>query len=480
MKREGKAGCDGSVLSGSRRGFLQGAAALAGVGFGRNLFAMPSGWMPPMEPNLAFGVISDTHLRTDRTGAKMDMKRWPDKYLAAALRHFRDLNVDAVVHCGDLADRGQVLEMKAHADAWRRVFPEDRSGDGRKVERLFVLGNHDIEGAGYGKSFRVDQIYPDPEERRKHILATDFAGWWERIWREPYRSVWHKTVKGYHFFGQDWNAGGKAEPALAALIDANREPCRLDEGDKPFFFLTHDITHGPFNRFINGYPNAFGFFGHYHQSATNWNTIHMLNGRTPSVQCPAVYPFFDDGRWLGGGDKGVAKAPLEGKLGAGQWRQGFVVRVYDEMLAISRHEYSEGGSLGADWVMPLAKGGEPHPFSSDALKRAIGEPQFRTDAKLNIEREKKTGAVELSIPPADGNPASRVYAFDVAVRCEGRETFRSVYASGANMGVGHAPDGGVTKLRILPEELQGKGPFSVAVTPFTSLGTRGRTLASFF
>ena len=28
----------------------------------------------------------------------------------------------------------------------------------------------------------------------------------ERIWGEPYDDVWHKTVKGYHFFGFGWPA----------------------------------------------------------------------------------------------------------------------------------------------------------------------------------------------------------------------------------------------------------------------------------
>ena len=28
---------------------------------------------------------------------------------------------------------------------------------------------------------------------------------WERIWGEKYEPVWHKEVKGYHFFGRNHN-----------------------------------------------------------------------------------------------------------------------------------------------------------------------------------------------------------------------------------------------------------------------------------
>ena len=493
----------------NRRDFLvesmKGAASVVGVFAGRSVFAMPEGWVPPKNPNITFGVVSDTHLRTGRTGKRIDMKHWPDKFLVAAFRHFRALNVDAVVHCGDMADRGQIVEMQAHADVWRKVFPDNRAADGRKVEKLFVMGNHDVDGYNYGTGFRVDQIYRDPEELKKHILATDLAGWWGRIWGEKYEPTWHKEVKGYHFFGKHW---GVADADLERLIASKRATCALDVGDKPFFFLTHAPTGKQFNKAIRSYRNGFGLFGHLHMSAANWKVVRMLADATPSVQCPALYPFFNDGKWLGGGDKDISAAPLEGKLQGGAWRQGLVVRVYDDMLAISRHEYSKGGSLGSDWVMPLERQ-EPHPFSLNALKRKIGIPQFRSDAKLVVEEVLTglTGLTELSgasphatnldnpvnlvknkpdrfasshlcikIPLADGNPKSRVYAYEVKVDGGGASLLKAVYAAGCNLGIGHEPDGGTTTLLIEKSELPRGENLAISVTPLSSLGTRGDSL----
>ena len=493
----------------SRREFLSGAAAF-GLG-GWRLFAAPPGWKPHSNPNIVFGVLADTHLRISRSGG-YDGRNWPDKYLVAALEHFRAQNVDAVVHCGDMADRGVIAEMQFHADAWRKVFPDGCAADGRKVKKLFVNGNHDVDGGDYGKGFRLEQIWPDPEERAKHLLSSDMAGNWERIWGEKYEPVWHKEVKGYHFFGMNW---GSQESELKDLIDEQCGACGLEDGTKPFFFITHDWTHGKFNVGMKHYRNAFGLWGHWHQSAANWNTIHLLADSIPSVQCPAAYPFFDDGKWLGGGDKWISKAPLEGKLAGGRWRQGLVVRVYDDMLTIERREFSEGGSLGADWVMPFNWGtgnGEwgtgKHPFSKDELKKVIGEPQFRDGAKLEVSLDRidkinkigktatdnpvnpvnpvqensATPQLRVRIPLANGNPDSRVYAYEVEVTGDegAPKLHKAVYATGCNMGIGHEPNNGVTTLEIPKSELPPGKTLTFAVRPLTSLGTSGKTLVAAF
>ena len=96
----------------SRLDFLKGSFASLGFGaFGAGCaFAAPSGWRPAGDPLLVLGVMSDTHLRTRRS-RKPTARWWPDTFLRAALEHFRAVNVDAVVHCGDFAHRGQVREF---------------------------------------------------------------------------------------------------------------------------------------------------------------------------------------------------------------------------------------------------------------------------------------------------------------------------------------------------------------------------------
>jgi predicted phosphodiesterase len=476
----------------SRRELVKGG--LAALGFsalpGGFLFAAPKGWKHGGKPNLVFGVLSDTHLRT---GVKCENlgANWPDKYFVAALRYFKDCNVDAVVHCGDMAHRGQTREMEFHARAWRKVF-----GKSGGPVKLFVTGNHDANGATYGDF--VEKRYPDPAERAKHVLATDMAANWERVWGEKYEPVWHKEIKGYHFFGRQW---GVDEGNFAKFLRGQDATLHLADGIKPFFLLSHVRSHKVLYRTAAKLRNSVSFFGHRHHSAANWNKIYFWG--CPNIHVPCCEPRGGNGL---SGEGQISKARLDGKEAGGRSRQGYVVRVYDDMLVIERREFGEGGSLGADWVMPLGKY-DPHPFSKDELKKVIGEPQFRKGAKLevenvanveilpnaNIQSQLETGNIGIGntgnignivikIPLANGNPDSRVYAYEVVVvGDEGTpKLYKAVYAAGVNMGIGHEPNGGMTTLDIPKSELPPGESLTFAVRPLTSLGTFGKPIATEF
>ena len=461
---------------------------------------MPSGWKHGGKPNLVFGVVSDTHLRTAWDGKSVD-RNYTDKFFLAALRYFKSRNVDAVMHLGDLANNGQVEAMQFHADAWRKVFPNDQGADGRKVTRLFVTGNHDVEGFKYTKF--IEQLIKDPAERENHLLVTDMAANWERIWGEPYEEAWHKVVNGYHFFGQHYPTGNWNSGKTAAVVDKFRSDAILGDGSRPVFLMTHRGPHlSAMNRAVQPLANTFGFHGHWHNTAADWNVIGLDADRNfPYVQCPACHSSRGEAYPKEG--ECVSKVQIQG----GDWkcwksRQGFVVRVYDDMLVIERHEFDNGvASLGADWVMPLGKY-EPHPFLKEELKKAIGEPQFPAKAKLvakacmapvvlddaaNVDtnkksKAKKVPAVKVSIPLANGNPDSRVYAYEVEVAGDGpdKKLCRAVYAAGCNIGIGHEPNGGVTTLDIPKSELPPGKTLTVAVRPLSSLGTFGKAIATKF
>ena len=458
----------------TRLGFLKGFAAM----FGARLFAAPPGWTPPGKPNLVFGVVSDTHLRTTADG-KYSTKYWSDKWLVAALCCFRDNNVDAVLHLGDMAHTGQIAEMEFHAAAWRKVFPKDLAPDGHKVERLFVAGNHDLDGTTYGIGELVKKLYPDPEEFKKHVLCTDIAGNWQRIWGEPYAEAWHKEVKGYHFFGRhyagkDFKACEAKTLALVKEVDAK---CGLAKDKKPFFHFSHIRAHAAFNKAMAPYRNAVGFFGHWHASASNWSVIHMFS-TSPTLQCPSCAPMGSNS--LSSGTCKWAKAPFaEGTQDDyGRSRQGYIVRVFDDMVVFERHEFGKGGKIGADWIMPLGKY-DPHPFVRTELLKVIGKPQFKPDAKLAIDSSNPQ-TIKLSIPQADGNPKCRVFAYDVAVTAEKPtktpKPVKCVLATGCNVNVAHAPHGGVTTVEFKKDELPSGDVLTFTVTPRSCLGTSGAPL----
>ena len=479
----------------TRREFVQGAFASLGIGMmgGWRLFAAPPGWKRVGMANLVFGVISDTHLissRRKREELMWTRTRHPfgnekgraDKYLVSALEYFRERNVDAVMHCGDIADQGLVSEMEWTAAAWHRVFPGNRAPDGHEVVKLFVTGNHDVEGM-----WRVPRDYPDAAERARRMLNTDMAGHWERIWGEPFDDVWHKEVKGYHFFGRNFGEQSKAK--FAQLLAAANAKFRLGDGARPFFIASHTGYAGRVNKEYRkllkaNLSNAVAFFGHHHWSLANWNRVYFdIRPDVPQIQCPPCNSSFDAP--LGDSDAYIVPVRIEGTGQVGMARQGLVVSVFDDCVVFERRDFNiPGGSLGTKWVMPLdwKRKGLTHPLSKGELKKAIGEPQFPKSAKLIVEANSATPQLCVRIPLADGNPDSRVYAYEVVVvGDEGNPKLRkAIYAAGCNLAVGTEPNGGVTTLEIHKSELPSGKTLTFAVRPLTSLGTRGNAILKEF
>ena len=147
------------------------------------------------EPHLILGVLSDIHI--------FDEKQVP--VFERALEFFRDRKADGVIIAGDMADRGLVDQLELVAKAWFKIFPENRRPDGQPIEKLFVYGNHDVQGHGYGDTPKtLAEKYPDEATRAAHRIVTDRKAVWERVFKEPWTGVYAKQVKGYTFIGSHW------------------------------------------------------------------------------------------------------------------------------------------------------------------------------------------------------------------------------------------------------------------------------------
>ena len=451
------------------------------------LFSAPAGWKPEKKPNLVFGILSDTHLQTGWDG-KTPHGGYPLTYVTNAMKLFRKRNIDAFMHLGDMAHRGKNAEAEYHRDIFDTFFPRGkRSSDGRKVEKLLVVGNHELYGdAVGGPGAWAPNIWKDPDERKKHVLCGDLPKYWERIWGEKYEACWHKEVNGYHFFGRHWMTD---ETILAEFIRGKAETLRL-KGTKPFFILSHARHHFAFFKALKDFPNAVAFFGHWHMSNADWKTIFFDKygfAFFPSIQVGACRM---DGANVLDAKERVTKGDvfMEEVEKKSAWsetekpsRQAMIVNVYDDMVVFERHEVGKGGKLGPDWVMPLMGNGEErsHPFSTEELKKVIGEPQFGRIAKVEVKLEKTVGVLRIGIPLADGNPDSRVYAYDVVVIGDDpqKRLFRSVYFEGVNLAVGNEPNHGMTIVDIPVNELPSGKTLTVAIRPLSSLGTKGKAIA---
>ena len=83
---------------------------------------------------------------------------------------------------------------------------------------------------------------------------------------------------------------------------------------------------------------------------------------------------------------------------------------------------------------------------------------------------------------ADGNPQSRVYAYEIVVVGDDPKAklFRNAFFEGCNLGVGHEPNNGGTTVEIPLSEIPAGKKLTIGVRPCSSLGTKGKTIGTTF
>ncbi len=299
---------------------------------------------------LRFGVASDLHV-TDRASAAPFRK---------ALRWYRDQGVDAVAIVGDLTDHGLLPQLENVAGAWREVFPDDRAPDGRRVERLFLYGNHDFEGFAYrdkwmDAAFAVHGLSREEGDALQlRNVGLDKA--WERCFGEPYAPIWRKRVKGYEFIGghSAWRSPAGIEEWFAA--NAATLPA-----DRPFFYLQHphprDTVYGPdapgcdegaSTRALSRFPNAVAFSGHSHMPVAGGSAF--WRGAFTSVATASL----SYGFWPATPEETErSRAAAVGFPDGVPFAQGLLVDVFGDRIEIRRRDFVRDADLGAPWILPL-------------------------------------------------------------------------------------------------------------------------------
>ena len=470
----------------SRRQFFIGGAAATGAfgAFGGNRFFAAAGFKAGGAPKLRFGVVSDIHIT--KVGADEKMEGWGNNLtFRHTLEWFRSQNVDAVVIAGDMADKGMVDQMEAVAQAWYAVFPDDRYPDGRPIEKVFVMGNHDYHGYLYGDY--AAKTYPDMVERVKHVLRSDFATRWKRIFNEDYARFYCKKIKGYTFLGQHWDDGKGMETGHGSCdFGAELQAFLAAKGGTldpslPFFYVQHphpkDTCYGPWawghdrgkvTQALSAYPNAIAFSGHSHyyentsaegKQGWRYNAVKLMRG-----------------------------------FATGDCRQGMLWSVYDDCIVVKRREFLSNLDVGDDWVLPLPSA-EPKPFAFAERAKKFRAPSFPAGAKLAVSTVKaksrggksrdgkeslpsvEKSAFKVVVPAAVADKNARLYKLEfVAESKDGTKKTKLIMPEGFNHAVGHAKASAPSFCLFARDEFNGEVRFTV--TPFNCFGARGTPLVS--
>ena len=497
----------------SRRWFIGGGAAL-GAMQGCRVITDPAGLFRGGGANVKFGVISDVHVIASDTDRGTCGNT---RTLEHTLKWFDSQGVDAVMVAGDIADAGLVSELQTFADAWFKVFPNDRSTrDGRKVERLFIYGNHDWEGYRYGY-----QVFGRKSIDLQDDWIADFGTkkTWERLFEEEYAPVYRKNVKGYDFIGAHWDGGAKANWSGMYAIEPwfKENGCRLDPS-KPFFYFQHphpkDTCYGTWawgrdggvsTRTLSAFPNAVAFSGHSHYSLVDERTVWQ--GAFTSLGTGSLrYAGTPDEEFPGEGyeNTGGSKKDDEKTMERGRRsdaRNGMLVSVYDDCTVFRRRDFRHDADLGPDWVLPHA-GAEPKPFAFAEHARKSKAPEFEADAEVRAapgttmtrgarkslkpkatkdETEKaKSPAVIVRFPAVKRTFSSIAWRYEISAEREDGTCVAKKRILAADF---HLPAGSSKQsytLVFLRSQLPAAGKLRFKVVPYDCFGNAGKGITSGF
>jgi len=445
-------------------------------------------------PELTVGILSDLHIEGAGPSEKLSA-------FERALVYFRDSRVDAVVLAGDLADYGLVSELENLAGAWYRIFPEDRRPDGAKVEKIFVYGDHDAT------FWKIKSVYWggewEGEERSAKwadAIARDPAAAWEKCFREPYRPLFVKTVKGYDFLCAHWQEDGKGRPVkdIPGAADFIRTEGAKRAGTKPFFYVQHRhpkgtlfgdwvvADNGSVTPALAAFPNVVSLSGHAHQplsdernvwqgafTAVGTATLDYVGGRHYAQN---LAPF------VLGGSHDAPQPRLNAKLS----KQGLVMRVYTDRIDFERRDFVWGESMGPDWSLPLPLGrAKPYDYATRAAQFVA--PEFAAEAKATFEErdgktvdDKPMRRVVVTFPCANATK-TRVYRYEITAWQED-EDLRLPVASKMVLAPDHhlppARTGLPGEAHFALSELPTNAHVRFEVTPVDCFNHRGKPLVT--
>ena len=470
-------------------------------------------------PRLRVGVLTDIHITPPETG---------DEWFVKALRRFDAERVDAVLVAGDLTTWTRRFEFEAAAAAWRKVFPGDRRSDGAPVERLFISGNHDVDGFFY-----PDAKFASREEAERDSFFFHRDEWWREFFGEPYEPVRVKTVKGYSFVLVNWwsragatCANNSARFPLAAGIPAeeNPAPAFLEAAeaslprDRPFFFVQHEPLPGTVcqcepdapldatGRLLARHPNCVALSGHMHYPLTDEHSIWQGPFTAVNASCARGFAFALPGRENGHavGDYN-RDPPFEmDKFDIHAVRQGLTMDVFDDRIVFARFDIASDLPLGEDWVVPLFADGAtvlPPPavpkYAFSARAAASRPPRFAPGAAVAVReiadghRRNARGngpdptprrQIVVSFPPVPATPDS-ARAWDYSVTAELRikdltqiVQEKRVYSPGFCMP--EALDAAPVECAFAREAFPGNRDIRFVVRPLDGWGNAGDPIAS--
>lgn len=333
------------------------------------------------EPLLKVGVLSDVHLGHYNPKA--------DSIFVRSLEYFKSYDVDAVIIAGDFLTDGTEDQMKKTADLWFSVFPDDKGRKGKHVERIFVYGNHEIDGHKYAialKRYTEDYL-------KEHNIADNREEYWEKYFHEPFQPFYRKNIKGYTFLAAHY-VNPSESPGMAEFFE--KEKATFPSVDKPMFYIQHKHPKGtvpwyPDNgvstEILSQYPNIICFSGHCHHSLTDEKSIWQGSFtcvNTASLRRMSSRHYLENGA-IGAKDKEQGYVPQMAEVSHRHAHHCMFMKVYEDRVELDKYDLHYGEVFDT-WTIPTDVTNRPYAPEARTAQGAQFPPVFKKKASVRVER----------------------------------------------------------------------------------------------
>lgn len=319
------------------------------------------------------GIMSDTHVGKTRESCAL---------VECAYRYFREQNVNAIVNCGDIADRFYPEGYENYRQLRYELYP-DRSSAPREV---FVYAGHDafdFPESGY-------QGCESYESAIKRLLD---------IPNDPWDSF---RLGGFQFlvfpqFGA--NEYGRYEQTIA-------EACRTNPG-RPVFLIEHVpgawTTHlsnywGDARRrpILEKYPQVIVIAGHSH--GTLYDERNIWQGGYTAVNACCLQNYRLDAVGASNGAQSAATV--------------LVADLYEDSIVFNRRDLVGNCACGEPWVLKFADLPPQGPFAPGRRFADEVVSSFGTKDEVKVSFDANASMMNVSFPSLAGNV--RAYRMSVA------------------------------------------------------------------
>ena len=344
------------------------------------------------------GFITDTHVGETRKSCEL---------VKGAFEVFKAQGVQAIGHCGDLADWHYELGYKYYREAFESTYPDPA----KRPEMLYVYANHDA----LNTKFQRD---PNGPHKRFLDLRTAFAAMRKHL-AIPH-DLFHETVIGgvpFLVFPQTFDLVG----GLKFLDEKIKETCaRFPTG--PVVLLTHlppaDTLYNSrawgsiaLTRIFEKYPRLVTFTGHTHGSLRNEQSIWQGAFTAVDVCCLQVW----HGNSVG--------TPVSSKKAYG----AIVADFHPDRIVLHRIDVRDGSEFKADdpWIVPLPFDPATAPYNWKTRAKTERKAEFPSGAMVAVEAiGAPADKVKVSFPGAAAEEDVLWYQTELArPKGDGWETY---------------------------------------------------------